>query len=42
MDILVTEDQEFFREASGKFLEQECPLPQVRTLFGDAAVHNGA
>ncbi len=37
MDILVTEDQEFFREASGKFLEQECPLPQVRALYGDPA-----
>ena len=35
MDILVTEDQEFFREATGKFLEQECPLPQVRALYGD-------
>ena len=37
MDILVTEDQEFFREATGKFLEQECPLPQVRALYGDPA-----
>jgi alkylation response protein AidB-like acyl-CoA dehydrogenase len=37
VDILVTEDQEFFREASGKFLEQECPLPQVRALYGDPA-----
>ncbi|MFN8025974.1 MAG: acyl-CoA dehydrogenase family protein [Acidimicrobiia bacterium] len=35
MDILVTEDQEFFREATGKFLEQECPLPQVRALYDD-------
>jgi alkylation response protein AidB-like acyl-CoA dehydrogenase len=35
VDILVTEDQEFFREATGKFLEQECPLPQVRALYGD-------
>ena len=37
MDILVTEDQEFFREATGKFLEQECPLPRVRALYGDSA-----
>ena len=37
MDILVTEDQEFFREASGKYLEQECPIPQVRALYGDPA-----
>jgi alkylation response protein AidB-like acyl-CoA dehydrogenase len=37
VDILVTEDQDFFREASGKFLEQECPLPQVRALYGDPA-----
>ena len=42
MDILVTEDQEFFREASGKFLEQECPLPQVRALYGDPAGFNAA
>jgi alkylation response protein AidB-like acyl-CoA dehydrogenase len=35
LDILVTEDQEFFREATGKFLEQECPLPQVRALSED-------
>jgi len=37
VDILVTEDQQFFREASGKFLEQECPLAQVRALHGDPA-----
>jgi alkylation response protein AidB-like acyl-CoA dehydrogenase len=37
LDILVTEDQEFFREATGKFLEQECPLPQVRALYDDPA-----
>jgi alkylation response protein AidB-like acyl-CoA dehydrogenase len=37
VDILVTEDQEFFREATGKFLDQECPLPQVRALYGDPA-----
>jgi alkylation response protein AidB-like acyl-CoA dehydrogenase len=42
VDILVTEDQEFFREASGKFLEQECPLPQVRALYGDPAGYTAA
>jgi len=42
VDILVTEDQEFFREATGKFLEQECPLPQVRALYGDPAGYTAA
>ena len=42
MDILVTEDQEFFREATGKFLEQECPLPQVRARYDDPAGFTGA
>lgn len=37
MDILVTEDQELFREATGRFLDQECPLPQVRALYDDPA-----
>jgi alkylation response protein AidB-like acyl-CoA dehydrogenase len=42
VDILVTEDQEFFREATGKFLEQECPLPQVRALYGDPTGYTDA
>ncbi len=32
MDVVVTEDQEFFRDTTRKFLERECPLPQVRAL----------
>jgi alkylation response protein AidB-like acyl-CoA dehydrogenase len=32
MEISLTDDQEFFRETTQKFLSTECPLPKVREL----------
>jgi alkylation response protein AidB-like acyl-CoA dehydrogenase len=32
MEIALSDDQEFFRDTTRKFLGSECPLPKVRTL----------
>ena len=32
MELTLTDDQEFFRETTQKFLESECPLDKVREL----------
>lgn len=37
MELELSEDQEFFRETTAKFLAAESPLPVVRTLEHDAA-----
>jgi alkylation response protein AidB-like acyl-CoA dehydrogenase len=48
MEISLTDDQEFFRETTQKFLSAECPLPKVRALraseagFEPAYWHQGA
>src|SRR5690349_16414875 len=36
MEISLTDDQEFFRETTQKFLSAECPLPKVRELRAEA------
>jgi alkylation response protein AidB-like acyl-CoA dehydrogenase len=35
MEIALTDDQEFFRDTTRKFLGSECPIPKVRELRGD-------
>jgi alkylation response protein AidB-like acyl-CoA dehydrogenase len=37
MELVLTDDQEFFRDTTQKFLGSECPLPKVRELRGNAA-----
>jgi alkylation response protein AidB-like acyl-CoA dehydrogenase len=37
MEIALTDDQEFFRDTTRKFLERECPIVTVRELAGSAA-----
>ena len=32
MEIVLTDDQEFFRDTTRKFLGSECPIPKVREL----------
>jgi alkylation response protein AidB-like acyl-CoA dehydrogenase len=36
MEIVLTDDQEFFRDTTRKFLGSECPIPKVRELRGNA------
>jgi alkylation response protein AidB-like acyl-CoA dehydrogenase len=35
MELVLTDDQEFFRDTTQKFLGSECPLPKVRELRGN-------
>jgi alkylation response protein AidB-like acyl-CoA dehydrogenase len=37
MEIALTDDQEFFRDTTRKFLASECPIPKVRELRGNEA-----
>jgi alkylation response protein AidB-like acyl-CoA dehydrogenase len=37
MEIALSDDQEFFRDTTRKFLERECPIVTVRELAGSAA-----
>ena len=37
MEIALTDDQEFFRDTTRKFLGSECPIPKVRELRGNDA-----
>src|SRR5689334_4551044 len=37
MELVLTDDQEFFRDTTQKFLGSECPIPKVRELRGNAA-----
>ena len=37
MEIALTDDQEFFRDTTRKFLGSECPIPKVRELRGNEA-----
>jgi len=37
MELVLTDDQEFFRDTTRKFLGSECPLPKVRELRGNDA-----
>lgn len=37
MEVTLTDDQEFFRDTTRKFLEGECPIVQVRELAASAA-----
>ena len=37
MEIVLTDDQEFFRDTTRKFLGSECPIPKVRELRGNDA-----
>ena len=37
MELALSDDQEFFRDTTRKFLGSECPLPQVRALRADPA-----
>jgi alkylation response protein AidB-like acyl-CoA dehydrogenase len=37
MEIALTDDQEFFRDTTRKFLGSECPISKVRELRGDEA-----
>jgi alkylation response protein AidB-like acyl-CoA dehydrogenase len=37
VELELTEDQEFFRQTTSKFLAAECPLPTVRSLADDPA-----
>src|SRR3954449_9633859 len=35
MELVLTDDQEFFRDTTRKFLGSECPIPKVRALRPD-------
>jgi alkylation response protein AidB-like acyl-CoA dehydrogenase len=37
MEVTLTDDQQFFRDTTRKFLESECPVLKVRELAGSAA-----
>ena len=37
MEIALSDDQEFFRDTTRKFLGSECPIPKVRELRGNPA-----
>jgi alkylation response protein AidB-like acyl-CoA dehydrogenase len=37
MELVLTDDQEFFRDTTRKFLGSECPIPKVRELRDNAA-----
>jgi alkylation response protein AidB-like acyl-CoA dehydrogenase len=37
MELVLTDDQEFFRDTTRKFLGTECPIPKVRELRGSDA-----
>jgi alkylation response protein AidB-like acyl-CoA dehydrogenase len=37
MEVTLSDDQEFFRDTTRKFLESECPIVTVRELAGSAA-----
>ena len=37
MEIALSDDQEFFRDTTRKFLGSECPLPKVRELRSNPA-----
>jgi alkylation response protein AidB-like acyl-CoA dehydrogenase len=37
MELVLTDDQEFFRDTTRKFLGSECPIPKVRELRSNAA-----
>ncbi len=37
MELVLTDDQEFFRDTTRKFLGSECPIPKVRELRSNEA-----
>src|SRR5437763_1269061 len=37
MELVLTDDQEFFRDTTRKFLGSECPIPKVRELRDNQA-----
>ena len=37
MELALSDDQEFFRDTTRKFLASECPIPKVRALRDDPA-----
>ena len=37
MEVTLSDDQEFFRDTTRKFLESECPIAKVRELAASTA-----